>query len=135
MSSASLLPIGFTVLIGGLTHFWWRMNSAKLGAMSEAVWVGLLLSHLVSITGLATITLGAVWSPTHWVFVIVGVTIFIISLMAKITQVNDLPLDLWHFTERNRRLVAEGRIVRFHLENDFAALAPVIPLVTWLVAA
>jgi len=126
----NILPLFFTALVGILTYFWWSRNWVKLGNMLETVWVGLMLTHLTSVVSLAIFTLGAIWSPTHWAFVFAGAAGLSISMFVKVTAVKALP-NLWHFTERNRRLVAEGRIARFHLENDLAALLPLLFLI-WL---
>ena len=135
------LPLTFWLIVTAMTVLWhvknktiFRQNSSQSLRLAQ---VDLMGVHTISLIGLLFLSLGVpVWeSPkiqNAWSFwLVAGLLVFFFATIMKVRAVNSLPDDLWHFTERNRLLVARGRIVRFHLENDFAALVPMLALI-WI---
>lgn len=89
---------------------------------------------MISLFGLFALAIGNFSEAYAMIpYALAGIFI-VVGTLVKIQGVRSLPDNLWHFTQRNRQLVADGKIVQFHLENDLAALVPLLVLI-WLASA
>jgi hypothetical protein len=133
MNALSNLPVAFWLLITGMTVYWhvknWPAISTSASKPQREAYVNLVTAHAFAIVSLFLVATGKQPWGVPIVQYTLGLLPFVMGMAFKVRAATALPDNLWHFTERNRQLVAEGRIIRFHLENDVAALLPLLILV------
>ncbi len=128
-------PLGFWLVLTSMTIIWhvmnWPIISKSASRPQREAYINLVTAHFFAILSLFLLATGTQTWGVPIVQYTLGQLPFFMGMAFKVRAATALPDNLWHFTERNRQLVAEGRIARFHLENDLAALVPILFLV-WL---
>lgn len=107
-------------------------NAQNVFIIPKATRDPLYACHIVSIAGLFLVAYTQLASNQVFTFSL-GVVLGVVSLVLKCWKVKHLPTKTWQLTDRNQRLIENGRVLRFHIENDLQAFLPIIvfTLVAW----